>query len=659
MQRPRGGGQGRRQVTSGPPDRWDAPGEPLRPGRRAGGRGQVDRDPPGTATARRAVGAGRSRDVWDRPAAVSDRRRTPPGGPARRPPDRGGSPRGDGRPASDPGRRGAAPRGDGARRGSVDPRQVWVGGEPGGGGPAGPGRAGRPDLPGGRGGTGGPGGPRHVHAEGEGDDGGAADGRRGRGIRTWPQRLVLGAGVTLVLLCLLGASVGGYALIKYGSIERVNDLSLAQAPKGEPENFLIVAVDTREGHSSKNTDTIMVVRVDPQSDRLALTSFPRDLMVTIADTGRIGMINSAYARDSGGEQVLIDTLRQNFDVTINHFVEVNFESFKEVVDAIGGVSIHMDRAARDQASGFYSEVLGCTTLDGEMGLAFARSRKMDVMIDGEWERDPLSDEHRVLRQQVFVQRAMSKALSQVRSNPLRVRELVDIGVRNVRLDDNLGISDILDLSDQFKDFDPADLETYPMPVLPYPQDPNRLLLDEAEAESSLNVFRGLAPGEIRPGLIGVTVLNGTVADESQQVENLASDVSSALQRVGFDMGAAGDADEFYAATTIQHAPGQELYAQRLARHITSDAAIPIVENADLAPGEVTLIAGADFTTVHEAPTPNDAMPAPAGGDATGEAPAETTTTTGTTGTTVAERPATTTTTENPFILGTKSESAGC
>lgn len=622
-------------MTSAPPDRWAAPGEPLRPGRQAGSGGPGERDPYRAGSSRRPVGGGRARDVWDRPPAASDRR----------------APLADPR-ASDRGSRGDRPRGDGARRPSGDPRQVWIGGEPGGADPAGPGPPGGPA---------GPGGPRHFRTGGEGDDDGdPPDGSRPQGSRTWPQRLVLGAGVVLVLLCMLGASVAGYTLVKYNSIERVNDLALARAPKGEPENFLIVAVDTREGQGSKNTDTIMVVRVDPRSDRLALTSFPRDLMVTIADTGEVGMINSAYARDAGGEQVLIDTLRQNFDITINHFVEVNFESFQEVVDAIGGVSIHMDRAARDGASGFHSEVLGCTTLDGEMGLAFVRSRKMDVMIDGEWERDPLSDVHRVRRQQVFIQRAMSQALGQVKSNPLRLRELVDIGVSNVRLDDSLGIGDILDLAEHFKSFDAANLETYPLPVVDYPTDPNRLLLDEAEAEPSLNVFRGLAPGEIRPGLIDVTVLNGTVADEAQQRKGLAADVSSALQRVGFKLNEPSDADEFYAQTTIEYAPGQEVYAQRLARHVTSDVAIPAVESPDLAPGQVTLIAGADFTTVHEAATPVDAMPAPAGGDAGGDAPAETTTTTaGTTDTTVAERPSTTTTTENPFILGTSSERAGC
>ena len=90
----------------------------------------------------------------------------------------------------------------------------------------------------------------------------------------------------------------------------------------------------------------MVVRIDPASELLALTSFPRDLMVTIADTGETGMINSAFARDTGGEQNLIDTLKQNFDITINHYVQVNFESFRQVVESIGGVPTWMPSAAR-------------------------------------------------------------------------------------------------------------------------------------------------------------------------------------------------------------------------------------------------------------------------------------------------------------------------
>src|SRR5918994_1778776 len=142
--------------------------------------------------------------------------------------------------------------------------------------------------------------PRHLRASGPpprrpAPEAGEGSGRepergpgRGRSRRSWRQRVVLTVLTSIVVLCLAGASVGGYVLVKYNSIDRVGNLDLAQPPAGEPQNFLIVAIDTREGQNSKNTDTIMVARVDPQSDRLALTSFPRDLMVSIADTGETG-----------------------------------------------------------------------------------------------------------------------------------------------------------------------------------------------------------------------------------------------------------------------------------------------------------------------------------------------------------------------------------
>src|SRR5918996_1775671 len=193
-------------------------------------------------------------------------------------------------------------------------------------------------------------------------------GRRGR--RSWGQRLVLTVLASIVVLCLAGASVGGYVLVKVNSIDRVGNLSLDQPPAGEPENFLVVGVDTRGGHATNNTDTIMVARVDPESDRLALTSFPRDLMVTIADTGEIGMVNSAYDRsgEGAGEQNLIDTLRQNFGIPINHFVEVNFESFRRVVDAVGGVSLWFPTPVRDRRSQLQVDRAGCVKLGGHPAL---------------------------------------------------------------------------------------------------------------------------------------------------------------------------------------------------------------------------------------------------------------------------------------------------
>jgi LCP family protein required for cell wall assembly len=529
---------------------------------------------------------------------------------------------------------------------AADPRQVRVGGPV------------RPP----------PEGPRHARQSGPGD--GWEDGPAPK--RSWLQRLVLTVGVALVACCLLGASVAGYALVKFESIDRVGVDNFDAAPPGEPENYLIVAPDYREGQETRNTDTIMVVRVDPGSESLAVTSFPRDLMVTVADTGETGQINAVYNRPGdAGPSNLIETLRLNYDMPIHHFVEISFESFQQVVDAVGGVSLWMPGPIRDRASGFHNYETGCISFNGEQALMFVRSRKMEIQqADGDWERDRLSDLNRVRRQQVFIQRALARVLADVRGNPLRANELVDIGVRTVRLDPNLGISDIRELAGRFGDFDSSKLETYALPTTEYPPDHNRLLLDEANAEPLLNVFRGLAPGEIRPGLIDVTVLNGTTAGEAPEIENLGADASSALQRTGFKVGTPDNADTYYEHTTIEHAPGQAQYAQRVAQYITSATPIPVVENTELEPGHVRVIAGADFTTVHDQPTPVDAMPGAAGATSstaapqnsgtaqnTATAPSQTTTAQAPTSTT--EPPPTTTTVTDPYVVGSPPSGTEC
>ena len=92
-----------------------------------------------------------------------------------------------------------------------------------------------------------------------------------------------------------------------------------------------------EDRVGERSDTIMVFRVDPANHRIAILSFPRDLYVTIAGSGNRSRINSAYQRDQ--PQRLIDTIYQNFGVGIDHFIQVDFCTFKTLVDAVGGVTV--------------------------------------------------------------------------------------------------------------------------------------------------------------------------------------------------------------------------------------------------------------------------------------------------------------------------------
>jgi hypothetical protein len=146
----------------------------------------------------------------------------------------------------------------------------------------------------------------------------------------------------------------------------------------------------------------------------------------------------------------------------------------------------------------------------------------------------------------------------------------------------------------------------------------------------------------------VQVLNGT------DKQGFARDISGALQEVGFDMQEPATI-EASATSVVQHAPGQANYGRLVARYVT--APTTLVENPDLGDGEVVLVAGADFTTVHEQPAPAEPTKT---ATAAGEQGAGTTTTAGeSTTSTTAPPPTTTTTAANPYIFGEPPAGKSC
>ncbi|MGH2474105.1 MAG: LytR C-terminal domain-containing protein, partial [Candidatus Limnocylindrales bacterium] len=140
----------------------------------------------------------------------------------------------------------------------------------------------------------------------------------------------------------------------------------------------------------------------------------------------------------------------------------------------------------------------------------------------------------------------------------------------------------------------------------------------------------------------VTVLNATTK------EGFARDISGALQRIGFEMTEPGTTEPA-PTTTVQHAPGEADYGRLVASYLTTNATL--VENPDLGGGEVVVVAGADFTTVHDQPAPAEEATTTTT-EATQATASSTTTAADSTTTTAAGSSQTTATTEvNPFIIG--------
>lgn len=286
------------------------------------------------------------------------------------------------------------------------------------------------------------------------------------------QRLLLAAGVVFSVAALVAASVVAWGAWKYNQIDRT-EVSLDELVAGGAANYLIVGSDSRSGGDPLDprasddhaplADTIMVVRVDPRSTAAKVLSFPRDLWVTQAGTGKQGRLNAAYA---AGPQELVDTLRQELDIPINHYVEVDFKGFEQVVNAIDGVPLWFDRAMRDRNTGLAVDHPGCITLDGRNALAFARARHLQYDDDGRFRSDGTGDLGRISRQQLFLRRVIDRAKAKGVSNPLTLKRLVDVGTSSVTLDDQLSVGELVAMGRQFSSFDSAALESFTLPNTP-------------------------------------------------------------------------------------------------------------------------------------------------------------------------------------------------
>ncbi len=413
----------------------------------------------------------------------------------------------------------------------------------------------------------------------------------------------------VVVACVGAAVAGGYFGLRFAQIDRVGNIKIAAAAAGEPANYLLVGTDSRQGLDPDTagftddgqtgcncTDTIMVLRVDPKAKQAQILSFPRDLWIPIAGTRGSARINTAHAK---GEQALIDTIEQNFGVPINHYVEIDFVGFEKLVNAVGGIPLWFDAPVRDKHTGLSVPSAACQVLDGEQARKFVRSRYLEYKgADGRWHTDGTADLGRITRQQVFIRRAIAKAVGKGLTNPATLNQLVSAGVDNVRLDHRLNAGDLLDLGRQFARFNSQDLVGYSIPSEPFRTGAGAAVERPLmrEAEPMLNIFRGLPPGTISPGSIDVRVLNGS------GVAGRAADAAGALKAIGFPIKFVGSYTRgTVKRTTVVFGDGGEAAARLVARHITGGA--PLVHDATVAKGEVVVVTGSDFTTIHDQPAP--------------------------------------------------------
>ena len=175
--------------------------------------------------------------------------------------------------------------------------------------------------------------------------------------------------------------------------KRETDISLKEK---HPFSVLILGVDERENDVGRS-DTMIVVTVNPDKNSIKMLSIPRDTRVNIAGwSGGEDKINHSYAY--GGIDMSIDTVEEFLDIPIDYYIKLNMEGFKDLVDAVGGVTVYNDM---DLQHGKYVFPKGEITLNGEEALVYSRIRY----------EDPRGDFGRQKRQKDIMQAILNEGAS--------------------------------------------------------------------------------------------------------------------------------------------------------------------------------------------------------------------------------------------------------
>jgi LCP family protein required for cell wall assembly len=435
-----------------------------------------------------------------------------------------------------------------------------------------------------------------------------------RAHRSWPQRLLLATNVVLVVACL--AAAAGLSTIR-STIEDVPVVdigsSLTPAPQlTEPRNFLIIGTDSAEGldgddpvtdgreQLGKLADVIMILRVDPRDGSAKLLSIPRDSRVAVAPGGGMDRINTAIA-GTEGPQNLVRTIKRNFGISIDNYVEVDFQSFRDLVEVLGGVPVYFTTPVRDRKSGLVVDTPGCQMLDPAQALAYARSRNFEYQVDGEWEVDGTGDLGRITRQQDFIKRSLRRASDKGVRNPSTAVGVVNAAAAAVRMDDTLDVGTILTLVGEFQSFNPDSLQSQQIPTFADPRGGVAFQsIDWEAAEPLLEQFRNADPGApLRPA--GVIV---DVEGDEDDLERLGT-ISAELDAAGFDA-EAFEARRARDTTTITYGPRGRDAALLLAAQLQT---VPRVElDEDIAGYRVVLSVGEDFAGVRPEALPLEQLP---------------------------------------------------
>lgn len=435
--------------------------------------------------------------------------------------------------------------------------------------------------------------------------------------------------IAVLLLAVVGGTAG-YAWYLNSQIHRFNVKGLTDVPTTGAEagtvNILLVGSTDRcalkvqnaayglcsQGVNGVNSDVVMILHLNPNTHSLSILSIPRDLFVPNARAEGANKIDAALYQ---GPSQLVAAINNNLGIPIQHYVVLNFDTFANVVDALGGVKMYFPEPVFDAYSGLQVFTPGCISLDGLHALQVVRARHLQYKPAGVtttnpayWPFESQSDLARIRRDHEFL-RVLATAVSKNGlSDPITDGQLISSIAPQLNVDKQFSTTDMVNM---VLDFHGVNANSAPQLTLPVQVDQfgsyiykggnygsiefpssaqdNQVIDQFLGIDASTDPMTGLPLP--KPSSVTVSVLNGS------GVTNQATDTSAALGALGYSMVGLGDSTPVgtQAETVVYFAHkthADQAAAEAVARSMSGAVITALGPTVDGA--QVTVVTGTQF-----------------------------------------------------------------
>jgi LCP family protein required for cell wall assembly len=458
----------------------------------------------------------------------------------------------------------------------------------------------------------------------------------GRARRSTGQRVAAWLSVSVVVV-IVAAVLGVYLEYRsdWDSIRRIDVAGIVgkQPPKlNNAENILLIGSDTRVGQGGIGgaadsgcncSDTLMLLHLSPGGHAATVMSIPRDSMVPVeecdpsdgtsgqqAEPGQLERINATLA--NGGPACTFKTVEDQTGIHIDHFIELDFTGFINVINDLGGVNVCLPFAVDDSMSGLNLSA-GVHHIDGFTALQFWRTR--ENLGTG-------SDLQRIERDQ-YLMAALVQGIQHtgLLHSPTQIFKLVRDAADAMTTDTGLDENAMLQLAESLHGLTANNVEFVTVPNIPYVGDPDaELSWQQPQANELFSAIQddtalpAATPSSstpppvltVAPSQVSVSVENGS------GVAGIASQTASELSGLGFNVVGTADASNFnYTNSVIEYASSSDTAAVN-----TLKAQIPgavTMQDSSLTPGTLELIVGSTFNGVSSSPSSSSSSGTPSSG----------------------------------------------